>query len=238
MPLTNRSYRIIGWLLILCSVLLLVPYTLLTVFFEYPDILRQPAGEVLARFHAGGQRLVWVWLAFATVGLPLALVYVFIGQLFERQVGYLALATKLGVISIVVQWIGLLRWVFVVPLLATEYVHTTSETKKEAIVVAFTMLHQFAGVLLGEHIGQLLTICWTVMAAWALHRMQIIPAWHLIAGWCISAIYLLGQSELLATVLPHLPSFDWAGFVGSTLWLLWLISLGVFFLRLRNVYQN
>ena len=37
-----------------------VPYALLTARFDYPDILRQPAAEVLAAFHAGGPGLVLI----------------------------------------------------------------------------------------------------------------------------------------------------------------------------------
>ena len=33
-------------------------YTLLARHFDYPDILRQPTGQVLERFAAGGSRLV------------------------------------------------------------------------------------------------------------------------------------------------------------------------------------
>jgi hypothetical protein len=46
-----------------------------------------------------------------------------------------------------------------------------------------------------------------------------------------SVIYALAQAELFATVMPTFPMWDMAGFLGSSLWLLWLIILGVYFLR-------
>ena len=45
--------------------------------------------------------------------------------------------TTIGIISGVVQIIGLLRWVFVVPVLAAGYVSATHATTREAITVVF-----------------------------------------------------------------------------------------------------
>ena len=40
-------------------------FALLGARFEYPDILRQPTSDVLARFRAGGTSLVLLWWGFA-----------------------------------------------------------------------------------------------------------------------------------------------------------------------------
>src|SRR4030095_4626402 len=47
-------------------------YTLLARGFDYPDILRQPTGQVLERFTAGGSRLVLLWWGFAMSAVLLA----------------------------------------------------------------------------------------------------------------------------------------------------------------------
>ena len=39
--------------------------------FDYPRVLREPAGTILARFRAGGSGLVWMWWTFAASGLLL-----------------------------------------------------------------------------------------------------------------------------------------------------------------------
>jgi len=41
----------------------------------------------------------------------------------------------------------------------------------------------------------------------------------------------LAQAELFATVMPNFPVLDMAGFIGSTLWLVWLIAVGVCFFK-------
>jgi hypothetical protein len=53
-----------------------VCFMLLQQLFEYPDILRQPTGEVLAKFAAGGTPLVTVWYVLtltAVAFVPLTL---------------------------------------------------------------------------------------------------------------------------------------------------------------------
>lgn len=221
----------IGLLLVGGAIAVIVPYAILTSIFEYPDILRQDAGMVLTRFHAGGSALIWVWWAFAAGGVPLLVAYVLLGQRLEPEWRWARLATTLGVISGIAQIIGLLRWTFVVPVLAGTYVTTANEATREAVKAAFQSVHQFGGVLLGEHVGQLFTIAWTVMIAAGLSRLRMMPRWVSLLGYTASAVYLLAQAELFATVMPGFPVWDLAGLIGSTLWLVWLVVVGVRFLR-------
>lgn len=115
------------------------------------------------------------------------------------------------------------------------YVNASTEANREAITILFLAVHQFAGVLLGEHLGQLFTILWTVMTAYALNRLQLIPKWLTWLGYLGSAIYLLAQVELFATVIPNFLVWNLAGLVGSTLWLLWLVIVGIKFLKVETV---
>ncbi len=93
--------------------------------------------------------------------------------------------------------------------------------------MAFKTIHQFGGVLMGEHLGQLFTIIWTVMVSMAFAKLNMVPKWVNWLGYISSLIYLMAQSDLFATVMPNIPVWDAAGFIGSTFWLVWLIVLGV-----------
>lgn len=228
-----KTDKTIGYLLILGALAVFVPYTILTVIFNYPDILRQESGVILKSFHQGGTPLILTWLAFALLGLPLLIAYALIGRRLETQLPYIRWVTTLGVISGIVQIIGLLRWVFVVPVLATAYVGTTNVNTMEAIKISFQIVHQFGGVLLGEHLGQLLTVIWTVFISSALFTSGLIPKWLMWLGYTASLIYFAAQAELLATVIPGFWVIDIAGFLGSTLWLLWLVLVGIKFTRIE-----
>lgn len=210
----------------------MLPYTTLTMVFDYPDILRQDPGIVLTRFHEGGSTLVGLWWLFAISGLPLLRAYVLIGQRLEGLDSAIRWATALGIISAVVQIVGLLRWPFVVPVLAAQYVNATDPATRQVVAIVFSAVHQYGGVVLGEHMGQLLTIIYTVLLSRALERLGLFPHWVSYLGYGASGIYLLAQAELFATVIPGFPNWELAGLLGSTLWLVWLLVVGIQFRRM------
>ncbi len=208
---------------------------MLTIIFEYPDILRQDTATILTKFHEGGNRLIWTWFAFAITGIPLLPAYIMLGQKLENKASLVRMATTIGVIGLIVQMVGLLRWTFVVPVLADTFIHATDEATKAAAIVAFKTIHQFGGVILGEHLGQLFTIAWTVMISLSFAKLKIFPKWVNGLGFVSSFIYLLAQAELFATVMPGFPVWEMAGFIGSTLWLIWLVVIGIKFRSLKSI---
>lgn len=229
-----KQEKIIGYLLIAGAIGVFIPYTILTITFEYPDILRQDAGTILTRFHNGGSSLIFTWWAFAILGLPLLIAYILIGQMFENKVGFIRWTTTIGVVSGMVQIIGLLRWVFVVPVIANTYATSDGPATREAATLTFQTIHQAGGVLLGEHLGQLFTVLWTIMISVAFIKLRFFPAWVSWLGIIASIIYLLAQGELFATVVPGFPAWAMAGFIGSTLWLVWLVITGIMFIKAKS----
>ena len=225
--------KTIGWLLIAGAVAVFIPYSILTMSFEYPQILRQDTGIVLTKFHNGGSALIFTWWAFALLGLPLLIAYIKIGQHFENRTGFIKWVTTLGVISGIAQIAGLLRWVFVVPVIASNYVTANDPIVKEIAKSAFQTIHQFGGVLLGELIGQVFTIVWTIMISYTFIKLQYFPTWVSWLGIVSALIYLIAQADLFATVIPGFPVWDLAGLIGSTLWLIWLIITGIMFIKIK-----
>jgi hypothetical protein len=63
------AVTIAGLLLIAVPLAFNVAFGLLAARFDYPDVLREPTGEVLAKFRAGGTPLVLTWWAFALTAL-------------------------------------------------------------------------------------------------------------------------------------------------------------------------
>jgi len=228
-----KTEKIIGILLILGAVGVFIPYTILTIIFDYPDILRQDAGVILTKFHEGGPLLIFVWFLFAILGLPLLFAYISIGQKLENKLYFVRWATTLGIISAILQIIGLLRWTFVVPALANDFVNATNDSTKETIKIVFKTIHQFGGVLLGEHLGQLFTVAWTIMIAAAFNKLHLFPRWIIWFGYISAGIYLIAQAELFSTVIPNFPVWNLAGLVGSTMWLIWLVIIGIKFINVE-----
>jgi hypothetical protein len=225
--------RVTGWLLVIGAVAFAVAATILSSTFEWPDILREPPEVVLPAFMAGGTSLVWTWFAVAwTYAILLIPILLLPAALGRRDDPVLRAATFVGASSVLLSLIGFLRWVFVVPALADSYAAGDPITKA-AVAAAWTAQHQFGGALLGEHLGQLLVIGWSITVSVLILRSGVLARWVGWAGLVASVLYLSGQGDILATAVPNFPVWDLGGLLGSTLWGLWVLALGVAVLRAR-----
>jgi hypothetical protein len=225
--------RVTGWLLVIGAVTFAVAATVLSSTFDWPDILREPPQVVLPAFVDGGTSLVWTWFAVAwTYAILLVPILLLPAALGRRDDPVLRAATFVGAASVLLALIGFLRWVFVVPALAGSYA-AGDPTTQAAVAAAWMAQHQFGGALLGEHLGQLLAIAWSITISVIILRSRVLPRWVGWAGLVASALYVFNQGDILATAVPGFPVFDLAGFIGSSLWAIWLIALGVAVLRAR-----
>jgi len=222
-----KLVQITGALLIFLPIAFNVIFFLLQKTFEYPDILRKPNDHILDQFNAGGQRLILTWYSFALTGLLFIPTAILAHQvLAEATMPYMVLATTIGVLAGLVQFIGLIRWTFLVPYLAKTYFEpNSSQATRDSITITFQAFHRFAGMAIGEHLGYLCTSVWTAFIALALTQSSLFPHW---LGW-LGFLPALGISIGL---------FEEAGFkaaaainaISYILWSIWLIAVGVVFL--------
>lgn len=111
--------RFAGLLLIVMPVAFNVAFGMLAARFDYPEILRRLTDEVLSRFEAGGTGQVLLWWSFAMTAVLFAPFVVLLSQaIVDADQTLLAAATTVGVIAAIVQFLGLIRWPFLVPYLA------------------------------------------------------------------------------------------------------------------------
>ena len=153
---------IAGLLLIAVPIAFNAGFAALAARFDYPDVLREPTRDVLAKFRAGGTSLQLLWWGFALTAVLLApLVVLFAAALPDADPTLLSVATTLGVLAAAVQFLGLMRWPFLVPFLA-------EAEDSEAVDLVFQAFNRYLGVAVGEHLGYLLTGAWTTLAGVAL----------------------------------------------------------------------
>ena len=158
-------------------------FALLAARFDYPDILRRPTADVLARFREGGTALVLLWWAFALTALAFAPVAVLFPAVSDADPTLLAVATTLGVLAGTVQFLGLFRWPFLVPYLARiDAEPGASPARREAVDVVFQSFNRYLGVAVGEHLGYALTGAWSLLMGVALIQTAAAPAWLGAAG--------------------------------------------------------
>ncbi|CAM3472839.1 DUF4386 domain-containing protein [Occultella aeris] len=220
--------RVAGALLIVLPLPFNLCVFLLARSFDYPDILRRPTSEVLARFRAGGPRLLLLWWAFAlTAVLLVPLAVLLADALVGANRAVVAVAATTGVLAGVVQFLGLVRWPFLVPYLARADAEA-GPARREAIDIVFQSFNRYLGVAVGEHLGYLFTGGWSVLSGIALIQATNTPWWLGVAGIVVGALLMMCSLEFVGT-------FEQEGWkLAATLtpiayvaWSVWLIAVGV-----------
>ena len=198
--------------------------------FDYPGILRRPTGEVLTRFRQGGSTLILLWWLLALSALLFAPLVVLLSRsIGDADATLLAVATTTGVLASVVQFLGLVRWPFLVPYLArTAAEPDASEARRDAVDVVFQSFNRYLGVGVGEHLGYLLTGAWSVLAGAALRQTGEVPSWLGVPGIVVGVVLMLCSLEFVGGFEPT--GWKLAGDVvpfAYIVWSLWLIATGV-----------
>ena len=98
-----------------------------------------------------------------------------LGHPCRRQPTILALASAIGLLAALVQFLGLIRWPFAVPHLArTATDPTATAATRDAVEVTFQTLNRYLGVAVGEHLGYLFTGLWTALAGIAVIQSDLL----------------------------------------------------------------
>lgn len=179
---------------------------------------------MLARFAEGGPELVLTWYGFALAALALTPLAIGLSITQRRLDEHPALATGaaiIGALAGLTQAIGLMRWVFVVPDLARA---ATSGDPAAAAAAghAFSLIHAYGGVAIGEHLGQLLTALFVGLLAIMQLRegrraaagLGLLTAPMIALGTGEGLMLAIGRSGELFSLLTI------AGFLGLTAWLI------------------
>jgi hypothetical protein len=225
--MTHRVRILTASLLIAVPVLFMLFYGLLTMTFDYPGILREPAGEVLRRFAAGGPSLVLLWYGFALTPALFIPAAILLRRVFPATVPLLDLAVPLGVLAGLTQVLGLIRWPFLVPELARTFLDpAASEATQAATLTVFGAFHQYAGVAIGEHLAYLFTGAWTLVIAAAMLSAPVFRPWLGWAGIASALGILVGLMEPAG-----IPLAGTINAVAYLAWSLWLVGTGVSLLR-------
>jgi hypothetical protein len=212
------TQKLTACMLIGTAVVTNVAFFALGTVFNYPDVLNEPAGDVLVAFRESQGSVAAWFVVLACSAALLAPIAVGVGRLSPNRA--MRVAVPIGITAALVQVIGLLRWPILVPGYAA---HATSVNPDvaEAARDSFATANNVLGTVVGETFGYLLTAVWTVLVVIALGRR--------FAGRWFQPLGLTSAGLVVAGVLSPLglPVIDTANFVGYILWSVWLVAVGI-----------
>lgn len=157
----------------------------ITKFFDYPEILRQPAQKVLQAYYDKRGKIKPCWVIFSFSSLMLiAMSGIFYRLLNTNTTPYLIIGTFFGIAAGVFYVIGLMRWVFLADSLSSKYMAiNTSEKEKDTLIIIFEAFHVYCGNSIGETMGFLCMGLWIIMVGFAITASTILP-------WEVGLLYI------------------------------------------------
>lgn len=215
-----------GLVLIVCSLAFVAVFSYLAAAFGYPDILRRGAGEVLPRLAAGGERLRIVWFLYAA--LPLGIVFAGVGSasVLERGGrGLRALGVGAAMAAGIAMIAGLLRWPTIEWTLARAWGPASADART-ALAAIFDASNLLLGNVVGEFVGEMCTALWFGALGVAFRRDGRRLPGHLGTG--AAALVAVAALRNITGVVDLVAS------INNVTLPLWLLTLGVLFLRDRG----
>ena len=235
---TPRSlYRWTGLLLIFEALLFFVPVIVLGNAINWPASLNEPASVNLPLIveQAGAVQFgYFVYLIYSILFWPVSLLMVRAVAGRNDYGPLLQMAAGFGIASAVLRCLGIIRWLVPMPVLAQQYIDpTSSEATREAIVVIYQMLNDYAGSV-GEVLGvSLFAALWLLLLSIAMVRSSNeqhgLPRWVGLTG--------LATSFLVALPILEMFGFDLGPLIAITvtIFLVWLLAAGIVLLRKKSV---
>jgi hypothetical protein len=220
--------RVTGVLLVISAVLVNAAFIGLGSAFNYPQVLQEPGGQVLATFAERASMAAGLFTLLALGAALLAPIAAGTAR-FAGPSRWSTAAAATGVAAALVQVVGLARWPLLVPSLATTATDPAASVADRAgAVEQFGLLNTVLGQIVGEAAGYLLTAAWTVLVLAAMSRRYLLPQAFTIAG-------LVSAPMILAGLLVPLdvPGADSVNFAGYVLWSVWTIAFGLLLLTDR-----
>ena len=193
------------------AALAIAGFTALGSVFDYPQILKEPAADILRMYREHQTAVVSWFLVLVAGAVLLAPIGVALGRMAGGRLG--RWTAGVAVAAAAVQAIGLSRWVLLVPGISAD---ATDPARTADAQQRFERLHFWLGEILGETIGYALTATFTVLVV----RAVVTSRWLSYLGYLSAALIATGVLIPLGLSVASLTNF--AGYIA---WCLWLFAM-------------
>lgn len=194
-------------------------FSYLAANFEYPNILKGAASDVLPRLRGGGSVMRAVWAIYAF--LPLLLIPGAVAAYFACPTSRdrMTLALVLASIGALAMCLGLMRWPSMHWALAEAYAQAGAETKI-SLVAVFNGLNLYLGNYIGEFLGEMALGAFFLLTGFSMLRELRFPKWLGWTGIIFSLLFMVGAFRNVEGAVMIVSK------INNSLLPLWMIVLG------------
>ncbi|MDP2419078.1 MAG: DUF4386 family protein [Hydrogenophaga sp.] len=223
----STHYRSAGFLAIFHALLFFVPLGVLGAAIGWPANLDLPAAHnlPLVLSQSGPVKLGYsVYLLYSLLFFPVVLLISWALSGKGELPLLLKLAVGFALLSTLARCLGIVRWLTVMPVLATQY-QSADAAGQAVIATVYTAFNAYAGGV-GEILGVFLLSATSIaLLAAAMWSTAGVPRWLAWMAWATSAGLLFLSLELFGLNL--------SAFIApfSILYMVWMVALGVHLIR-------
>ena len=215
--------------LIIEVLLIFVPLIVLGVAINWPASLDEPAGvnlPLILEQYTAMMTGYAIYLVYSLLFWPMAYLTGRAIVLNDTTNPLFRVAGGFAVLSVLARALGIVRWLFAMPVLARLYISpTASDNFKDSISMVYEMLNAYAGGI-GEILGvSLFASIWLVLISILLIRSYQWPNWLGYFGLVVAASLLLNLLEVVGIDMGAMIS------VSETLQHFWMLAMAIVFLR-------
>lgn len=221
---TTQRY-LLALFLVIVALLAFAPVAILEPAIGWPASLRNPAATQLAAVAANASAVTFGYGVYALYSLAIAPVAIIVAwRVTDVRGPWAAFIVSFASLSVIARLIGILRWLTVMPTLATNHA-TGDAATKTTIEQIFNAIHAYGGGI-GELLGvALFGGLWLLVAMIAALRNTTLPAW-------ISVFGLISGVMQLALFLPALGIASPVPVaVSVTVFAIWLLAFAFIVVR-------
>ncbi len=198
-------------------------FSYLAANFDYPNILKGSATDVLPRLRGGGSIMRAVWAIYAF--LPLLLIPGAVGAYFACPAsrGRMTLALVLVSIGTFAMCLGLMRWPSMHWALAEIYSQAGAETRS-SLEAVFNGLNLYLGNYIGEFLGEIALGAFFLLTGFSMILEENFPKWLGWSGIAFSTLFMVGAFRNVENAVQIVSK------INNSLLPLWMIVLGAAFI--------
>jgi len=215
--------------LIIEFLLIFAPLIILGSAINWPASLDEPASvnlPLILEQYTAMMTGYSIYLVYSLLFWPMAYLTGRAIVIDDTENTLFRVASGFAALSALARALGIVRWLFAMPVLARLYINpTVSENSKESISMVYEMLNAYAGGI-GELLGvNLFASIWLALISLLLIRSPQWPQWLGYFGFVVAAALLLNLLEVVGIDMGAMIT------VSVTLLHFWMLAIAIAFLR-------